>query len=98
MRRGQKKARRDKIGCGPSHCMKRGTLGVDSAHGAGVYACPAVDAGICSDCPLVAGFADGVNRARIVACSAVDAFVGNCMCQSVHLPHGTILRLVFEKL
>jgi len=54
-------------------------LGADGGHRAGVYACPAVDAGISSDSPLVAGFADCVNRAGIVACAAVDAFVRNCM-------------------
>jgi hypothetical protein len=60
-------------------------LGVDRVHRAGVYARAAVDAGICSDNPLVAGLADSGNRAGIFAGSAVNAFLGNGMCQSIHL-------------
>jgi hypothetical protein len=59
---------------------------VDAVHRAGVYACPAVDAGIRRDNPFVTGLADSVNRAGIFTCAAVDAFVGNGMCQSIHLP------------
>jgi hypothetical protein len=78
-------------GCEPLQAMalhetlKRCPLGADGGHRAGVYACPAVDAGISSDSTLVACLADCVNRARIVTCAAVDAFVRNCMSQSIHL-------------
>ena len=73
--------------------MKRGPLGADGRHRAGIHASPAVDAGVSRDNPFVTGFADCVNRAGIVACAAVDAFVRNCMSQSVHLLQ---VRLCFD--
>ena len=62
-----------------------GSLGVDCAHRAGVDASAAVDAGVCRDNPFVASLADSVDRAGIVTGAAVDALVGNGMCQSIHL-------------
>jgi hypothetical protein len=54
-------------------------LGVDCVHRAGVYARTAVDAGICSDSPLVTSFGNGVHRAGILAGSAVNALISNGM-------------------
>jgi hypothetical protein len=55
-------------------------LGGNRAYRAGIDASAAVDAGIGINGPLLAGFADGVYRAGIVTCSAIDALVRNFVC------------------
>ena len=58
---------------------------MDGVYRAGVDARAAIDTGIRINRPLVSRLADGVNRARFITCTAVDAFFGNSMSQGVHL-------------
>jgi hypothetical protein len=70
---------------------------VDSVDRAGIYASAAVDAGISSDSPLVAGLADSVNRAGILASPAVDALFGNGVSQGIHLLFVLYIAFTFSE-
>jgi len=61
-------------------------LTTDGIHRACIHAGAAVDTVVSVDSSFSVCFSDCAYRARIVTCSTVDAFVGNCMCQFVHLP------------
>ena len=58
---------------------------MDCIYGAGIHTGAAVNAGIRINLALVTSFADGIHRAGFVACTTVNALVGNGMSQSIHL-------------
>jgi hypothetical protein len=58
----------------------------DSVYRTCINTSTTIDAASFVDYPYASRFADCTNRTRIVTCTAVDAFVRNCISQDVHLP------------
>lgn len=52
---------------------------MNSAYGAGINTCSAVDAGIGVDNTLCSLLADSVNGTGVVTCCAVDTIISNSM-------------------
>lgn len=66
---------------------KKLCLLADGVHGACINTGAAVDTFVSVDRSFAVCFSDCAYRTGVVACSTVDAFIGNGMSQFVHLPH-----------
>lgn len=55
--------------------FRSGLLGADGVDRTCIYACAAINAGICVNNTLVTLLADGTYRTGIVTCGAIDALV-----------------------